>query len=113
MSSVRIMIHGAEKLGEVFDIAEEEVQKARTEGIQVELSQERGIADAAILFTVAAIVEPFVKEFLNKFLGRIASNLADRLTKSDEVESFVIVVNDIRYTLPEDLERMRQDQGLR
>lgn len=112
MSSIKVNIRGAERLGEIFDITVEEINEARNAGVPVSLSQERGVFEGAIILTIATIVEPFVKEFLMKFLGRIAQNLADRLMSPQPVESFVITVNDTHYRLPDDLERLRQEQNL-
>lgn len=113
MPSIKVNIRGAENLGEIFDITLEEAQAARSAGVPVELSQERGVVEGAILFTIATAVEPYVKEFLLKLLGRIAQNLADRLISAQPVEPFEITVNDKIYKLPADLKRMREEVGLK
>lgn len=112
--SVTVNIHGAENLGEVFDIMLEEAQAARAQGVPVEVAQERGVMESAIIITIGSLIEPFVKEFLTKFLGRVAQNIADRLSspKPKPVEPFTVTVNGTSYTLPDDLERMRSEQDL-
>lgn len=110
MASIRMDISGAEGLGDVFNIALDEVQKARSEGVRVEVAQDRS-SIVAVIAIVAPFVEPYVKEFVVKFLGKIAEHLADKVT-AKTVEPFTVTVNGAQYTLPKDLERMRKEQAL-
>jgi hypothetical protein len=110
MSAIKMNISGAEGLGDAFNIALEEVQKARSQGVVVEVAQDRSSVVAAIVL-VASFAQPYVKEFVVKFLGRIAEHLADKVA-AKTVEPFTVTINDAQYTLPKDLERMRKDQAL-
>jgi hypothetical protein len=111
MSTISVSIQGAESLEDVFDVAVEETTSARAQGVDVELKQVRGSIIAAIVL-LAPLVQPYVKEFITKFLGRVAEKLADRLVEKKPVEPFSVTVNHVRYNLPADLQRMRQEQGL-
>jgi hypothetical protein len=110
MSSIKMNISGAEGLGDAFNIALEEAQEARSKGVAVEIAQDRSSVLAAIV-VVASFAQPYVKEFVVKFLGRLAEHLADKAT-AKKVEPFTVTINGAKYTLPDDLERMRKDQAL-
>jgi len=87
MSAIKMNISGAEGLGDAFNIALEEVQKARSQGVVVEVAQDRSSVVAAIVL-VASFAQPYVKEFVVKFLGRIAEHLAGM--SADRAWAFVL-----------------------
>lgn len=107
--ALEIVIHGAEQLGVLYDVIEEEVHTAQEQQIPIQLRQERGVLTTAIWISIGKIVEPYIKEFLTTFIKRIANNIADRLTKKDTIQPFKIVVDGTTYMMPDDLERLRNE----
>jgi hypothetical protein len=110
MDTIDITFRNSANLGVVFDLALDEVEKAKENNIPVQVKQDREATATAIIVLIANAAAPFVKEFLKKFIGRIAENLADRLTKQKTIEPFTIEINGKAYNLPNDLDRLRSEK---
>lgn len=111
MSSITVTVRGAEHLDDVFAATKDEVRSARDEGLPVQFEQERGLLEPLIVIAVGEVAKAILKPFLEKLTKRIRDAVEARKRRGDAITPFELVVDGTTYRLPEEMDRLRAEQG--